>query len=294
MTANQRIVGTSYPYFLTHSWAQPYRARRILDLLSQKPKLTTDDYRRIQGDVYSMGYVSFAKEIAKILRPGLKPDDTRLAEFLDSLEHWDGLLNADSSVAPMLAQMRIAFRGRILTAALGEELVRTYQWSNFDTTIDRLMSEQPKDWLPKEFTSYAELLRACYADARGVLAKNIGADESKWTWGNMVTVRFPHPLAAAPLVGLQFTVPTFPQNGTGGLAATVNVGATVSMRLIADTSDWDKSQHGITLGNSGVPSSPHWNDQLADWRAVTPRVFPFSEAAIAKATKETIVLTPAN
>lgn len=293
VTANQRIVGTSYPYFLTHSWAQPYRARRILDLLSQKQKLTTDDYRRIQGDVYSIGYVSFAKEISKILRPGLKPEDTALAALLASLDQWDGLLKADSSVAPVLAQMRIAFRGRILTAALGEELVKTYQWSNFDTTIDRLISEQPKDWLPKEFASYAELLRACYADARGVLTKNLGADESKWTWGNMVKVRFPHPLASAPLVGLQFTVPTYPQNGTGGLAATVNVGATVSMRLIADPSDWDKSQHGITLGQSGVPSSPHWSDQLPEWRAVTPRVFPFSEAAIAKATKETLVLTPA-
>ena len=108
----------------------------------------------------------------------------------------------------------------------------------------------------------------------------------------MVKVRFPHPLAGAPLVGLQFTIPSFPQNGTGGLVATVNVGAAVSMRLIADASDWDKSQHGIALGESGIPSSPHWNDQLADWRAVTPREFPFSEAAVAKAMKETTIFEP--
>ena len=42
------------------------------------------------------------------------------------------------------------------------DLVKIYQWSNFDTTIDRLIAEQPKDWLPKEFTSYADLLRACH------------------------------------------------------------------------------------------------------------------------------------
>jgi penicillin amidase len=76
--------------------------------------------------------------------------------------------------------------------------------------------------------------------------------------------------------------------------ATVNVGAAVSMRLIADPGDWDKTQQGITLGQSGNPSSPHWSDQLEDWKAVTPRVFPFSEAAIAKATKSTIVLEPGN
>ena len=292
VTANQRIVGSDYPFFLTHSWAQPYRARRILDLLTRTPKLTADDFRRIQGDVYSIGNVLFAREIAKALRPRLTPADTKLGELLDNLDKWDGLVNADSHIAPLLWQIRIAFRSRVLAAALGDDLVKTYQWGNFDVTIDRLITEQPKDWLPKEFSSYADLLLACYQDARAVLTKNIGSDESKWTWGEMVKVRFTHPLAGAPLIGLQFTIPPFPQNGTGGLAATPNVGGSVSMRLIADPSDWDKTQHGIALGESGIPSSPHWNDQLADWRAVTPRVFPFSEAAVAKATQETMVLEP--
>ncbi|HVQ39502.1 MAG TPA: penicillin acylase family protein, partial [Pyrinomonadaceae bacterium] len=89
-----------------------------------------------------------------------------------------------------------------------------------------------------------------------------------------------------------FTIPPFPQNGTSALAATVNVGAPVSMRLIADPGDWDRTQHGIALGESGVPASPHFKDQLDDWRASTPRVFPFSETAIAKATKQTMTMEP--
>ena len=62
VTANQRIIGTDYPYFLTHSWAQPYRARRIFDLLNEKPKLSSEDFRRIQGDVYSIAGMLFAQE----------------------------------------------------------------------------------------------------------------------------------------------------------------------------------------------------------------------------------------
>jgi penicillin amidase len=189
VTANQRIVGTDYPYFLTHSWAQPYRARRIFDLLNQKPKLNSDDFRRIQGDVYSIGNVLFAHEISKILRPRLTPEDAKLGELITSFDKWDGLVDADSRVAPVLQQIRIAFRTRVLNAALGNDLVKIYQWSNFDTTIDRLIVEQPKAWLPKEFTSYADLLRACYDDARKVLTKNIGADESKWTWGDMIKAK---------------------------------------------------------------------------------------------------------
>jgi penicillin amidase len=261
-------------------------------MLNEKPKLTSDDFRRIQGDVYSFAAVAFARQNVKILRPTLTPTDTKLSETLDALEKWDGQINADSRVAPLVIQIRSAFRTRILAAALGADLIRIFGWSNFEATLDRLIEEQPKEWLPKEFGSYADLMRACHEDARGVLTKSLGADESKWKWGEMTKVRFQHPLAAAPLIGLQFTIPPFPQNGTGGLAATVNVGAAVSMRLIADTGDWDRTQHGITLGESGIPANPHWKDQLDNWRAVTPRLFPFSEAAVVKATKETITLDP--
>lgn len=294
VTANQRIVGTDYPYFLTHSWAQPYRARRIFDLLSEKPKLSTDDFRRILGDVYAIAGVTFTREAVKQLRPKLTPADEKLRITLAEFEKWDGRVNAESTVAPLASQMRLAFRSKILTAALGPELVRNYQWSNFDTTLDRILKEQPAAWLPKEFSSYADLLKACYEDAVAVLTKNLGADQTKWTWGEIAKARFTHPLSTAPLIGTLYAIPPLPQNGTGGsIGATVNVGASVSMRLIADPSDWDRTQQGIALGESGMPKNPHWSDQLEDWRAVTPREFPFSAAAVAKATKETLILEPA-
>jgi len=293
VTANQRIVGTDYPYFLTHSWAQPYRARRIFDLLNEKPKLSSEDFRRIQGDVYSIAGVSFTREAVKLLRPKLTPADEKLRATLDAFEKWDGRVNAEATVALIASQMRLAFRTKILTAALGPELVRNYQWSNFDTTLDRVLKDQPAAWLPKEYASYADLMRASYDEAISNINKSLGADETKWTWGEVAKARFPHPLGSAPLIGAQFTIPPFPQNGTGGLiGATVNVGSGVSMRLIADPSDWDKTQQGIALGQSGLPKSPHWNDQLADWRAVTPREFPFTSPAVAKATKQTLVLEP--
>ena len=294
VTANQRIVGSDYPYFLTHSWAQPYRARRILDLLKQKKKMTANDFRAIQGDTYSIAGVTFAREAAKSLKGhATSQTNEKLRETIAAFEGWDGHLNAEARVAPLVSQMRLAFRSKIITGALGLERTRMYAWSNFDTTLDRIITTQPSDWLPSGIKTYADLFLACYEEARQTLTKSLGADETKWVWGEMVKARFPHPLAAAPLVGLQFTVPPIPQNGTGGLpGATVNVGASVSMRLIADPSDWDLSQHGISLGQSGIPTSPHWTDQLADWRAVTPRAFPFTEAAVEKATRRTMVLQP--
>jgi penicillin amidase len=101
ITANQRIVGTDYPYFLTYSWAQPYRARRIFDLLNEKPKLSTEDFRRVLGDVYSIAGVSLTKEAVKLLRPTLAPADEQLRATLEAFEKWDGIVNTESTLAPI-------------------------------------------------------------------------------------------------------------------------------------------------------------------------------------------------
>ena len=185
--------------------------------------------------------------------------------------------------------MRDRFRQRIVAAALGEERAKQYRWSNLNSFIDRILAERPHDWLPKEFKDYTELFRACESDARELMAKNIGADESKWTWGNYQQIKFSHPLASAPLIGLQFVIAPFPQQGS---PSSPNVGSNVSMRFIATLNDWDESRQGITLGESGDPSSKHFQDQLADWRAVTPRVFPFTKAAVEKSAQAALILMP--
>jgi penicillin amidase len=295
VTANQRVVGNNYPYFLSHNWAPPYRARRVFDLLSAKPKLTTDDFRKIQSDVYSIASVTFARAAARTLKAVSEPgavatgSNEQLAKLISDFESWDGMMSADSHTAAVVSQMRGAFRTRVLNAALGPDLLKTYTWAQSEILIDRIATEQPREWLPKEFASYADLFRASYEDAKQTLTKSIGADESQWIWGKIAIARFPHPLAAAPLIGLQFTIAPFPQNGSGG---SVNVGSSVSMRLIADPSDWDKTQNGIPLGESGTPNSPHWKDQLDDWRNVTPRALPFSKAAVESATKQIVILAP--
>jgi penicillin amidase len=292
VTANQRIVGRDYPFHLTHEWPAPYRARRIHDLLQAKQKLTAEDFRAIQGDIYTIPGAIFARETVLTARES-RPSgsDAKWIETLRLLKEWDGRVHADSRAAALVAEMRAAFSRRILAAALGADLAKAYNWANDDTLIDRIIKERPRSWLPVEFKDYASLLRASEREARQTLTEQLGANEAEWTWGRYRQARFPHPLASAPLIGQRFLIPPFPQNGSGGNVVTINVGRFVSMRLIADPGDWDKTQQGIALGESGDPSSPHWKDQLDDWRAVTPRVFPFTKAAVERAAKETFVLT---
>jgi penicillin amidase len=291
VTANQRVVGNSYRWRLTREWSKPYRARRIYDLLAAKPKLTGNDCLEIQSDTYTYPDVVFTREVARIARPLAAASDewrSMLAAFAD----WDGKSSADSRVLPLAFEMRAAFRNRILTAGIGPARAKSFRWANGDTLIDQLVETRPSDWLPPEFTSYGELLLACYRDARESLKRDLGEDESQWVWGRMDETRFRHPLAGAPLVGAQFSIPPFPANTGGSGGFTVNAGAFVSMRLIADLSDWDRTRQGIALGQSGDPTSPHWKDQLEEWRAVAPRAFPFTQRAVEKSARIAFVMEP--
>jgi penicillin amidase len=292
LTANQRVVGHDYPYFLTHEWTTPYRARRIHDLLQANQKMSVEDFRAMQGDTYSYAsenFVRAAAEIARLAPPA--SGDEKWRDAVSKLEKWDRHVNADSYEALLAVLMRDFFRRRVLEGGIGPDLAKAYGFNNFmGTFTDRVLMERPPAWLPKEFKNYAELLRACYDDARALMMNDLGPDETKWTWGRFQKMSFNHPLAGVPIIGQQFLIAPLPQNGSPG---SINVGQSVSMRFIADTSDWDNTRHSITLGESGNPKSPHWKDQLPEWQAANPRAFPFNDAAINAATKETIVLTPA-
>ncbi len=293
VTANSRVVGRDYPHFLTHAWAPPTRSRRIYDLLTARQKLTADDFRAVQGDTYTISGATFAREVAKVAREaGLDKQDERWRETVGLFETWDGRLEPDARAARLAFEMADAFRQKVLAGALGPELAKEYRWPASATFFDRLIQERPKEWLPKEYASYAELLDAAHREARASLTKLLGADETKWTWGARAVVNFPHPLAPLPLVGKQFQIAPFPQSGGGGLFAAPNVGAAVSMRFIADASDWDRTRQGIALGVSGDPRSPHWKDQLEDWRAAAPRVFPFTAPAVARSAQTALTLMP--
>jgi hypothetical protein len=61
--------------------------------------MNADDFRRIQGDVYSIAGVLFTKQAVQTLKPTLTPTDEKLGVVLSSFESWDGFVNAESRVA---------------------------------------------------------------------------------------------------------------------------------------------------------------------------------------------------
>jgi penicillin G amidase len=275
VTANQRIVGKSYGHQeIVRAFDSPFRARRIYDLLRAKPKLTIDDFQAIQYDVQSIPLARFARETVNLKAAS--------EETLKSFAAWDGRLTADSRAALLANEMRQIFRQKFLT---GNQ--RAVVDSAF---IDRVLIEKPNLWLPKEFKSYAELLRAAEREARENLSRRLKtAEETRWTWGEANKIRFPHPLADAPFIGGQFALDALPQIGGRDVP---NVGAGVSMRIITPPGNWDATRQVIPTGESGDAKSPHWKDQTNAWYTGATPVFPFTTNAVKNATKEITILNP--
>jgi hypothetical protein len=101
-----------------------------------------------------------------------------------------------------------------------------------------IIVRRPPEWLPKGTPTWAALILESWTIARADLKERGGADEARWTWARLgEPALFEHPLAAVPEIGSQFAIePLAP--ATGGSNDTVNAGASVSMRLVADLADW--------------------------------------------------------
>jgi penicillin G amidase len=277
VTANQRTVGTDYKYYgvMTRDAANPWRARRIYNLLKDNTKVTMDDVRDIQHDVYSNVYADLASEIGKA--------QAASPETLETLKTFDGKMTADSKAGLIVNEIRNCVAGKIADDN------KIQSWVARERLLYWIIKDKTARWLPKSFASYTELLKTCDTESRTSLsdAKRFGADESKWRWGNGFVANFQHPLAVVPLIGGQFVVKYTNVNGSG---LTPNVGSYVSMRQIASPGNWDATRHVIPLGESGNPASPFFKDQFEAWRTGTPAIFPFTKDAVEKNTKEVWIL----
>ncbi len=277
VTANQRIVGTSYKYpQMSRDVAPPWRARSILDALNARQKITVDDVRDVQLSVFNIPMDALAKRIVR--------DQAASPETLTVLKDWDGRMTTTSRASTLTNEIRTCVANKMVdeNKPLTMFLIR-------ERITDWAIRENVARWLPSGFANYDDLLRSCDSNSRASLTERYGVDAGGWVWGKVFQSRFPHPLASAPFIGGQFTIPAIAISGS---SQTPNVGSNVSMRHIATPGNWDTTRHVIPLGQSGNPQSPHFRDQFDAWRSGAPVVFPFTKAAVEKATVETVVMSP--
>lgn len=291
VTANQRIAGDSYPFFLGTDWEAPYRFARIHQLLTAKPKLSREDFLKIQGDVYSeanRALAHFVIEASNLIRTS---DPLALAA-LARLKTGNFIATPDNVETTIIEHVRWHLEETMLKAVLGDEW-KDYKAGTKPLFLENQLTERPRRWLPSEFKSYDQLLmRTLEEVCRQLQTSYASSDVSTWTWGREYPLTFHHPLGRFRPLDHLFNVGPFKEPGTKLTVKQTDSSVGPSMRMATDFADLDSSYNNLTLGESGQVLSPNYSDQVTHWLEAQSFPMHFTEANVKQNAVKTLVLQP--
>ncbi len=299
VTANNRVTPDDYPYFITTDWAPPYRAERIVELLTAQPGLTPDDYARIQGDQAS----TQARELLPFMLT-VSPETAEQAQALEMLRAWDGAISAESGAAAIYeawyAQLYKALLGDDLGGELGDEVTTAHNPTLLASILQGDEGIWCDDVLTPALDDCATTARTALDKALKDLQERMGDKPAQWRWGDIHRTQFPH----NPFSQVSFLKPLFHRSiETGGDAFTVNPAPfklanpydsqhLPSYREIIDLADFGTARFIQTTGQSGNPLSKHYADLMPLWRAVEYVPMYWDQAAVRAEAEGTLVLEP--
>jgi len=292
VTANARVVGPGYKYYITDRWGAPDRTRRIYDLLAGRKDLRAEDMNSIQNDITSISDQRLAAILAAAERTAT-PKDPRTADLLKSLATWDGRCAADSTQAAFVEVARDFLLRDLLEPYLGAN-TSEYVWWRSNLFVERVLEQRPAAWLPPNYRSYDELIVAAADQSVAFLAAHFSNPKvSAWRLGALNVLTMDHPMGRDGILERLLSIGPTEQSGCFLAPKAMTHTHGPAMRMVADLSNWDQSLMELPTGESGQPWTAHYKDQFADWFAGKPVVSPFSEAAEDKARVHRLVLEPA-
>jgi hypothetical protein len=109
-------------------------------------------------------------------------------------------------------------------------------------------------------------------------------------WSRSGAVQLLHPFGP---IGFPFlNAGTFPGDGDEYTIHVQSASLSQSFRAVWEPDAWENGGITIPTGESGEPASPHYDDLRASWIRGELHPLPFSDAAVARATRECLQLSP--
>ena len=290
-TANQRITGDSYPYFITSDWEEPYRFARIHQLLTSGSRFTGKDFLRIQGDVYSEANQVLAGQIIQA-SDHVPPRDDMTKAAIERLKSGDFIATPKDIETTLVEYLRLHLEESLLKGVLGEEW-KDYRSGMKAIFLENQLTEQSARWLPREFKSYDELLVRSLEQVCQHLQSVYGtADVSAWVWGRRYPLLFRHVLGRVWPLDRLLNVGPYEQPGTKQTVKQTDSLIGPSMRMVVDFADFDQSYNNLTLGASGQPFSAYYSDQTSHWLQAKSFPMHFSDGDVKKSAVKILTLRP--
>jgi penicillin G amidase len=280
--ANNHAAGSDWPYPIP-GFYKHLRMRRISALLSEDRLFDADDMRRFQLDRVSDRALSWKGWLAEVA------ENSGRDGIADELRAWDGNMRTDSETAGLFIRW-----WHYLPIALFADREQP-DWRDMRVVLD--------EWLhtPQLANGLLDIDR----EAAALVALEQALKAGAWPLGAVQELTIQHPMARNGLLDRWLNLSRGPIP-MGGDAASLNVSyasfnpdtarlqarAGASMRYVMDWSDPDQFTLNLTLGQSGHPSSPHFDDFLPDFMSGRPWVVPWNREAVEAGAVNRLVLRP--
>lgn len=318
ISANNAAGGAGYPHYLGHDWANGYRARRIADLLAGRERHALADFGRIQSDLLSLPGLRLQARLGALPVEHLSPAGRRV---LSLVRAWDGEMRPESLGAAAYGRLLPVVQRRLFAESLGDLLpaflgvsagelgsITVFFGRALPLALDLLDDPElgglPVRLAPLPGVSRADgLLLASLEETAGDLERLLGPEVSGWRWGALHRVGWLHPLGAIKALAPLLNRGPYELGGDGD---TVNYGASMPFppagvatdawgagyRLIADLADPARSLSLLAGGQSGLPGSKHYADQIGAWLSNRYHALLYDRTAIDKAAIDRLLLVP--
>jgi penicillin amidase len=276
VTANDRTIPTDYPVNVGQVWMAPYRAQRIVELLTAAQALTPRDMARMQMDRVCL-LAGHYQQALRRLEPELRAHDPEAWRIAEILLAWDRTMDGGSRAAALSVLLQPALYQALYGDELGDDLpslmtLHLSAYTSLEETVRTGRSGFWDDVGTPETEGPAEIWGRALRGAWGRL-QSFGQDPKDQQLARVRPLTFTHALDRVPILGRLFDVGPI---GVGGGDYTVNVmkgspndplrpGVIPSMRVVFTPADWGGTRGVLPLGQSGHRLSPYREDQLADW-----------------------------
>jgi len=306
-TANNKVAGDDYPHVVAHAYAPPDRFERIRTLLTEKEKLSVDDFKRMQGDEYLVMAEKWMPYISNALSD--QPLEGLSSQARDILGNWTFEGRVDDAAPAVFHVLLQKIVEQVFKERLGDTLYEYYIGSSVFTIhngLNNIIANENSSWFDNPSTEQIEtrdsVLVRGFHEAIDYLTERFGENISDWRWGDLHILTLFNPVGRnIPIIGNLMNAGPFPfGGGTNCVNASIyrftrpwRVVAGASQRHIFDLSNMKNSLRIIPTGISGNFMSPHYDDQVELWRKVEYRPFIFDRDDVEKDIAYRMIITPA-
>jgi penicillin amidase len=299
--ANDRCMAAEDPYVFSFRWSSPYRRDRVAMLLDELDVPTAEDFRRMQGDVYSLQ--------AGMILPKLfvySFEDERAVKALEILKSWDREVRIDSRGAVVYQVFLDQLVRALLEDELGENLFSYFHIYLKGYMIQDVIFDRPdstlwdrKDTAARETPQ--QILETALSRTYSLLERELGRNPRRWKWGKLHYYYWKHAGGNGWIKAKLLNVGPVPAPGEFN---TINNNCYIvargeykvtllpGVRMIIPLEDVSATKISMPLGQSGQPGHEHYDDLVDGWAAGELFDLPVDRDAVEAMAVSKLILSP--